>query len=74
MANPKENIQIVNDLIEEVKSHPMCLRFCDDPCHYLVLYPAGFRLDGTRASKDGGKAIALKRLLDAMELHWQDKI
>ncbi len=56
-----------------VEQHPMCARFEDLGGAYRVLYPCGFQLDGVQATYATiGKAEALRRMLKAMERHWNE--
>lgn len=67
------NIEAVASKLNEVVSHCMCARFDDLGGVYRVLYPAGMLLDGVQATYAGcGKAIALDRILNAMERHWKE--
>jgi hypothetical protein len=69
---PQQNIAEVNRLIAEVRAHPMCLRWQDDHGVYLVIYPDGYYPNGVQAAHSQiGKAVALRRILDAMERHWR---
>jgi hypothetical protein len=65
-----QNISSVEIALCLVKEHCMCARFTETDSHYIVMYPAGMVLDGAQSSKGEGKAIALSRLLSAMEKHW----
>ena len=60
MGNPIQNKQAVDDLIAEIKDHPMCLIFEDQGGCYQVIYPEGdFQVNGVRASTGAGKLVAL---------------
>jgi len=61
MSVIQERMQVVAELIEQVKAHPMCGKFEDDGACFLVIYPAGdFCVHGCRAEyRQIGKAIAL---------------
>ena len=66
MNTPAENIQRIEDLRDQVKSHWLCLRLNEAPDAFTVTFPAGYRVDGMRSVKTGGKAACLQRLLDAL--------
>ena len=68
--NPNDNIARVAKLEAEVRNHPICLSLEAQADGYLVMYPAGMIIDGARASIGQGKAVALTRLLVAMEKHY----
>lgn len=71
--NPAERIEAVQQARKAVEAHCMCARFEDLGGAYRVLYPEGFRLDGVQAVyAQCGKAVALQRMLDAMERHWKE--
>lgn len=55
-----------------VMNHCMCANFSEDKGYYYVTYPEGYFPDGIRASKGGGKAVALGRILVVMERHWKE--
>lgn len=69
-----ERVAEIADLEAQVKAHCMCARFETDGTHFRVLYPPGYYPDGVQASKGLGKAEALRRLLSAMERHWQESM
>lgn len=71
-ATVQRNISTIKKLKKEIREHCMCLRFKETPEYYLVIYPDGFYPEGTRVNKEGGKIIALERLLNAMERHWKN--
>lgn len=73
MSLVAERTAAIRDALAEVKAHCMCANFHDDGRHYVVYYPLGMRLDGARANYTSGKAVALSRLLSAMERHWQEE-
>lgn len=66
-----ERAEAVNALRHTVKEHCMCTKFEDDGARFRVIYPCGMFPDGVQASYGGGKAVALSRMLDAMERHWK---
>lgn len=67
------NIQAVEEALAKVENHCMCASFEDRGGVYRVLYPAGMILDGVQAEyAHCGKAIALERMLSAMERHWKE--
>jgi hypothetical protein len=67
----KENVKKVEELVSQVQAHCMCAVFEDLGGAYRVLYAPGFQVDGVQAVYARcGKALALQRILDAMERHW----
>lgn len=70
MSTIQERINNVKRLISEIEHHPMCVHLIEDPIYYLVQYPPGMCLDGSRSEKGGNKSAALERLLSAMDRHW----
>jgi len=67
----RENAEKVAELLLKVQQHCMCARFEDLGGAYRVLYAPGFQLDGVQAVyAQCGKAVALERMLNAMERHW----
>lgn len=68
--NPRQAQEQIANLIEEIKEHPMCLRFADIEGKYRVYHPAGFFTDATQASYGEGKILALQRLLASIENQW----
>ncbi|MCK9369690.1 hypothetical protein M0R04_07260 [Candidatus Dojkabacteria bacterium] len=63
----------IRELTSTIKNHPLCLKFKEDSYYYLITYPEGFQLDGCRAThKSCGKIVALTRILNAMERHWEE--
>lgn len=67
----EERVEAVNILSSKVLDHCMCAKFQDDGARFRVIYPCGMFPDGVQASYGGGKAVALSRMLDAMERHWK---
>lgn len=64
----------VAEVMAAVKQHCMCATFEDLGGAYRVLYPCGFRLDGVQATYQMvGKKVALERMLNAMERHWNEQ-
>lgn len=64
---------LVAERLSAIRNHPMCADFVEDRSDYYVTYPAGdFPVHGLRASKAGGKGVALGRLLTIMEQHWRE--
>ena len=49
----------------------MCFSLVEDPTHYTVIYPEGYYPNGVRVSKEHGKIVALKQILEAIEKHWK---
>ena len=69
--SPAVHREEIDRLVSRVKSHPLAADFNDHPGCFLVTYPPGdWPVEGVRASKAGGEAVALKRTLDVMERHW----
>jgi len=67
----RENAEKVAELLLKVQQHCMCACFEDLGGAYRVLYAPGFQLDGVQAVyAQCGKAVALERMLNAMERHW----
>ena len=66
-----ERTEAVDVLRSAVKEHCMCAKLEDDGARFRVYYPCGMFPDGVQASYGGGKAVALSRMLDAMERHWK---
>ena len=70
----QQNIENVNQLLDQVKNHPMCLRLRDECQKYIVEFPNNVDgLDGIRidCTGPGGKSQALRTLLDKLEHFWQ---
>lgn len=64
---------LVAERLAAVRDHPMCADLQEDAGHYYVIYPDGdFPVHGVRASKGGGKWVALGRLLIIIERHWRE--
>ncbi len=73
MSIVQERTNEVSRLMALVKDHCMCRRFVDEGSSYLVIYPEGdFAVHGTRVSHGMGKANALQKLLEKMEMHWRE--
>lgn len=66
-----ERVVAVDILRSKVLDHPMCAKFEEDTARFRVIYPCGMFPEGVQASYGGGKAVALSRMLDAMERHWK---
>ena len=66
-----ERTEAVNALRSTVKEHCMCAKFDDDGARFRVIYPCGMFPDGVQASYGNGKAVALSRMLAAMDRHWK---
>lgn len=71
---PTQRREAVATALAAVKAHCMCAQIVETPLTYLVAYPPGFRWDGCQVSKGSGKAAALKKLLEKMELHWRNEL
>jgi hypothetical protein len=69
-----ENIDNLDNALRSVKNHCMCYRFTENESQYLVTFPAGYQIDGVRASKAIGKIEALRRIFDTMERAWNYQI
>ena len=71
MTNVQLNILEVEELLEKVRNHCMCLKFTETESHYMVIFPDGeFFANGVRVSKTLGKIKALKIMLEKMEYFW----
>lgn len=74
--NIVNNLAAFNKALADVKAHPMCAKFEDDGCAFIVTYPAGefgVVYGGVRVHhRDlvGGKAKSLTNLLSRMERDW----
>lgn len=70
----QENITQYELKVQELKKHPMCGQFLDEPDMLRVVYPAGdfgVGYDGlTCRVGDGGKSAAIDKLLKRMEADW----
>lgn len=73
MNTPRENVAEINRLIQEIQTHPMCLRWRHEHGVFLVIYPEGYWPQGVQAAYGDpvGKIEALRRILDKMEQHWR---
>lgn len=69
----EERKATIGNLLEEVKTHPMCARFSEDKWVYVVFFPPGFSLDGMRGTKKDGKAKILQVMIDKMERIWKEE-
>ncbi len=69
----QQRIEKVRSLENQVREHCMCVRFIVEGSHYTVIYPEGMKLGGAQIAKGNNKAKALKKLLNAMERHWNDE-
>lgn len=68
-----DNLAAFNKALADVKAHPMCAKFEDDGCAFIVTYPAGefgVVYGGVRAHHRDSKAKALTNLLSRMERDW----
>ena len=72
----QENIKALQFAYEQVRAHPLCGRIEDDGVYIRVIYPAGYWPDGVQCSYGitYGKGEALRRILAAMEKHWQENL
>lgn len=71
MKSVQSNIQELEDALDKVKNHCMCLQFIETEQHYQVNFPEGdFQVNGIRISKGMGKSKALNILLEKMEYYW----
>ncbi len=66
----QDRIERVEALKRQIENHCMCLNLTEDTARYLVVYPSGFYPQGVQAAKGTNKAVALQRILNAMEEHW----
>jgi len=69
--NVQENITLLDEVLQAVKNHCMCLYFREDAGHYLVQFPHGYQVDGCRVSKSMGKIAALNKMIEKMEQYWR---
>lgn len=54
----------IDELIAQIKAHPMCAQFVETPQRYIVYYPAGKGpLGGTTIARVGDDARTLALLL-----------
>lgn len=73
MSYIQENVRLYEEAYKKVTDHCMCASFEDNGYQFRVLYPAGMILDGVQATyQDCGKRVALERMLNAMERHWNE--
>lgn len=61
---------------ELVEAHCMCAKMDETPHSVTVYYPVGYFPNGARVATtgEGGKFVALGRLLDVMERHWKESM
>lgn len=68
----QERIEQVKLLQQELLNHPMCLKIEEDKHYITVFFPnAVAGIDGVRHGLAGGKAKALKKLIEKCEEAWQ---
>ena len=72
MTTIQARTALVRERLAAVKEHCMCAAFTEDKGYYYVTYPEGYFPDGIRASKGGGKWVALGHMLIVMERHWKE--
>ena len=74
MSVISERMNKCEQLISEIKQHPMCLWFSNDAHYFTVIYPDGdFPVNGVRCEhRKNGKAQALEQILSKMEKHWME--
>lgn len=74
MTTLAEKIQIIKNLENDIRNHPMTLRFYEDSHYYIVIFPLGIHpeLDGVRAAKSNNKSQSLARLLNKLEKCWKE--
>lgn len=72
MTSLVERIEKLRSAEKKVTEHPLCARLIIEGDYFVVIYPAGYKLDGSRVAKNGNKSKALGMLYDAMERHWED--
>ena len=69
-----EKILAIKNLENDIRNHPMTLRFYQDSRYYIVIFPSGSHpeLDGVRAEKSNNKSQSLARLLAKLEKCWKE--
>lgn len=70
----KERIEKIKELEQELLSHPMCASYEDQRLYLLVAFPNSVDgQDGVRVhtNRVGGKAAALRELIERCENAWQ---
>ena len=75
MQNPRENQLEVEQLLQRVSSHPMCLDLRADEHYFIAVYPDGNDLPShgiriSKVTKYGGQAVNLMLLLLSLEKVW----
>lgn len=71
----QDRSKVINSLIDKVRSHHMCFRFIDEGSSYIVLYPCGdWPVSGSRVRYTSNKAIALNKLLEKMDEHYEASV
>ena len=80
-ANVAANLKRIQELYDQVKAHPMCLKIKDDGTYIVITYPAGDWPSGVNGvqcaygiRKGEGKGWALQKVLDRMESDWLTSI
>lgn len=68
----QDRAALVYERKRAVLDHCMCANFSEDKGYYYVTYPEGYFPNGIRASKGGGKWVALGHMLVVMERHWKE--
>lgn len=72
MATLAQRTALVVEREAAVRDHCMCAEMREDKGYYYVIYPDGYFPQGIRASKGGGKWVALGHMLVVMERHWKE--
>jgi hypothetical protein len=68
-----ENIKNYENILHDVKDHPLCLKYKEDGPYILVIFPDGYFPDGVRVNYSiMGKIKALKIILEKMEKAWKE--
>lgn len=74
MTTLAEKIETIKNLENDIRNHPMSLKFYQDSGYYIVIFPTGIHpeLDGVRAAKSNNKSQSLARLLTKLEQCWKE--
>ena len=71
MKRIQDNINKLQDLLNQVKNHCMCLQFEETTEKYMVLLPEGYAVGAVRVDKELGKIKALKIIIEKLEEYWK---
>ncbi len=75
MGIVQERISRIENLINKVRDHHMCLRFIDEGTSYMVLYPYGdWPVSGCRVWYEKDKYNALLKLIEKMDQHYNESL